>query len=515
MNHISRHFAAALLAGTAAATLSAQNLELEVAGGSTPGSMSFDLHPGLFAFEFGAILPSFGPGPTPLSLFDPNDARVLNIGSELLSAAWFGFMGLDGHLRIGPLALASVPALQDQTIFFQAITLGGLTTLVDRISNSNVIRLGIAGTFRDRNGSFQDDRAFATVLPRSDRTWMVIAGGRGGLLSQTAHRTTSIYDPITDTTSVGPQLTTPRSMHCQTQLADGRWLVTGGVNVTNDPQALCEVYDPALDTFTAVAPMLVPRMGHTATLLANGRVLVTGGLQAMTVVPTALSAVHDATATAEIYDPIANNWTASTSLRTPRCGHVAITRPDGRILFAGGISWDTVPIFGWLPTVRSTTDLYDPIANTMVAGPSMASARSMLDPVPLGNDRWLLAGGISSLSLTNLGTPTATAEIYNAVANTWTTVGSMATSRGMCKGWALDGTRFLLCGGANGTILSPNPLASSEIFSTATNTFTAGPPMNIPRAGLAVFLTPQGQIHVFGGGTTNNAISNTTEWYYF
>lgn len=514
MRHrLRRSFAALPLA--LAAALPAQNLELDVVGGSAPGSLAFDLWPGLYPYEFAAILPSFSSGPTPLALFDPADPRSMNIGTDLLGAAWYGFMGLDGHLRIGPLGMGAAPAFQDQAIFFQAITFQGTPTIVHRISNPNVIRLGNAGAFRDRLGSFQDDRAFATVLPRADRTWMVIGGGRGGLLSQVAHATTSIYDPLTELTQFGPQLTTARSMHCQTQLPDGRWLITGGVNVTNDPQAACEIYDPVADTFTAVAPMIVPRMGHTATLLANGRVLVTGGLQAMTTTPTALSAVRDATATAEIYDPAANSWTASTSLRTPRCGHVAITRPDGRILFAGGISWDTVIIIGWLPAVRSSTDLYDPVANTMVAGPSMSSPRSMIDPIPLGNHRWLVAGGISSLTLTNLGTPTATAEIYDAAANAWTTVGSMATARGMHKGWLLANGSALVSGGGNGTILAPVPLASSEIFSPATNTFSSGPSLNTARAGAAVFLTPHGQVHVFGGGTSNGAISNTTEWYYF
>jgi N-acetylneuraminic acid mutarotase len=287
------------------------------------------------------------------------------------------------------------------------------------------------------------------------------------------------------------------------------------VNVTNDPQASCEIYDPAADTWTSVGSMQVPRMGHTATLLADGRVFVTGGLQAMTVTPTPLSAVRDATNTTEIYDPITDTWTPAANLRTPRAGHVAIQRPDGRILLAGGISWDNVIIIGWLPTVRANCDLYDPIADTMVAGPSMQTARSMVDPLDLGGNRWLLAGGISSLTLTNLGTPTTAAEIYDAVANTWTPVGAMATARGNHKSWALGGGRFLLTGGANGNILNPVPLASTEVFSTATNAFTPGPAMNTARAGAAMFATPQGQVQLFGGGTTGGTISNSTEWYYF
>jgi hypothetical protein len=91
----------------------------------------------------------------------------------------------------------------------------------------------------------------------------------------------------------------------------------------------------------------------------------------------------------------------------------------------------------------------------------------------------------------------------------------LATARGNDKGWALGNGLFLLAGGANGSILSPTPLSTTEIFSTVTNTFSAGPAMTSARAGAAAYATPQGQIMLFGGATSGGLISNTTEWYYF
>ena len=72
--------------------------------------------------------------------------------------------------------MAAAPTFQDLAIYFQGVTLAGFPTIVDRISNVNVFRLGDANTFRDRIVTFQDDRAFATVLPRTDRTWMIVGG---------------------------------------------------------------------------------------------------------------------------------------------------------------------------------------------------------------------------------------------------------------------------------------------------------------------------------------------------
>jgi len=235
----------------------------------------------------------------------------------------------------------------------------------------------------------------------------------------------------------------------------------------------------------------------------------------MTVTPTQLSALHDVTNTAEIYDPVTDGWTPTANLRTPRAAHSAILRPDGKVLLAGGISWDPVIIIGWLPTVRSSCDLYDPVTNAMVAGPAMVGPRSFVAPLELGNDKWLLAGGIAALSLTNPGTATAAAEIYDAVANTWTPTGAMANPRAFHSGWALGNGEFLLAGGAAGTILLPVPAADSERFSLQSGSFAPGPSLTIPRAAPAMIRTSLGQIHLFGGGSTNNTITNTTEFYYF
>jgi Galactose oxidase, central domain/Kelch motif len=510
-----RTFLSVVVSVGGALVLPAQSLELDVSGGSLPGILQLTTYPGAPA-EFVMFIPSALPGPTPVSLLDPNDPRQVDIGIDLLGLAWLGVTGLDGRAEV-PVPLGSAPALQDLPLYLQAVTFQFGATILDRISNPNQVRFGIAGTFRDRFVSFVNDRAFATVLPRSDRRWMVAGGARGQLLAQVATATTEIYDPRLDSFSPGPSLTTPRSLHTQTELGNGTFLITGGVNMTNDPQASCEIYDPVADTFTAVAPMGTPRTGHTATLLSNGRVLVTGGIQAMPVTPTQLQPIREIVATTEIYDPVTNTWAAGPNLATPRAGHVAITRPDGRVLFAGGISWDPNILFGWLPAVRRSCDLYNPANNTMGTAPQMAVARSLIDPVDLGSGRWLLAGGINGITIIpfNPGNPTAAAEIYDAVANTWTTVGSMATARGNQKGWAIGNGQFLLAGGANGSILSPTALSSTEIFSTATNTFGPGPALSTPRAGAAAFPTPHGQVQLFGGASSGTTISNTTEWYFF
>lgn len=505
-----------LAAGLLPTAAIAQSLELDVVGGSMPGPLTLVAQPALFPGEAIMIVPSTTGGPTPAQVFDPNDFRSLDIGLDLIGSAWITFANLQGVATVQT-SLGSVPALQDLPLYFQAVTFLWSPTILDRISNGNAMRLGLSGAFRDRSVFMFEQRAFGTALPRADRKTLVVGGARGQLLAQLATATTEIYDPGTDTFTLGPLMTTPRSMHTMTQLDDGRWLFAGGVDGANNPQGSCEVYDPATDMFTAVAAMNSPRMGHTATLLSDGRVFVSGGLEALTVTPTTLSAIRDAVDSTEIYDPVADTWTTAAPMLFPRAAHLALHRPDGKILLCGGISWKPNILFGWVPDVRSSCDLYDPATNTMVAGPSMAASRALTDPVEIAAGKWLVAGGMEGLSIIpfNAGNPTDAAEIYDAATNSWTTVGPLATARANHKAWAIGNGQFVLAGGGAGSILGPTPLATTEVFDINTNTFSPGPMMNSGRAGAGLFFTPQGQAMLFGGAATSSSITTTTEWYYY
>lgn len=484
-------------------------LALDVRAGSIPGALEMVLAQGSF-FEPCVVFVGVDPGPTPLAILDPGDPRQLQVGTQAW-AGFFGYFPMSGTFAIGPSAVPNAPNLAGLTFWFQGLTLGTVS-LVDRLSNPAAVRLELAGQFHTRAAlQLVDERAFAVAMPRDDRRWMVVGGGRGGLLALTAHRTTEIYDDVTDRFVPGPSMNTERAVHTATRLQDGRWLLVGGVDYNNDPQAACEVYDPAADVFAPVAPMATARMGHTATLLQDGRVLVAGGLTAIT--NAVLSTIANTTDTTEIYDPVANSWAPGPAMGTRRVGHVAIPRPDGRVLLAGGISYDLILVP--IPTVRTSSDLYDPATNTRSAGPGMQTPHSLVDPVPLGGDRWLVAGGISSVTLTNPGTPTAVAEIYDAVANSWSSAGSMATPRGSQRTFPLGNGQWLAVGGANGTIEVPVALASGEVYDSAANSWSPGPSLSVPRAAAAAILTTHGQVHVMGGGTSLGAIATSSDWYYF
>ena len=58
-------------------------------------------------------------------------------------------------------------------------------------------------------------------------------------------------------------------------------------------------------------------------------------------------------------------------------------------------------------------------------------------------------------------------------------------------------------------------LDTTEIFDPSTNTFSAGPVMNSPRAAAGMLFMPQGQVFLFGGASTNATVTASTEWYFF
>src|SRR5207244_3007336 len=90
-----------------------------------------------------------------------------------------------------------------------------------------------------------------------------------------------------------------------------------------------EIYDPDLGTWSATGPMLAPRTRHAAALLRNGRVLVGGG-------ECDSSCPSLAVASAELFDPRTNTFSATSPMRLPRMFHAFVALPDGSVLVAGG-----------------------------------------------------------------------------------------------------------------------------------------------------------------------------------
>lgn len=148
--------------------------------------------------------------------------------------------------------------------------------------------------------------------------------------------TARYYDAMFDTWHAvsAPELQVQPSL---VTLPDGSVLAVGGngggelVGHANTV-ATVRAFDPALAKWTDLAPMAEPRERAQVALLADGRVLVAGGMQRTSDAsgqPRLLSST-------EIYDPVADSWSNGPALPEPRAGGTALTLRDATVLVLGG-----------------------------------------------------------------------------------------------------------------------------------------------------------------------------------
>ncbi|GAB2491100.1 hypothetical protein GCM10027082_47750 [Comamonas humi] len=273
-----------------------------------------------------------------------------------------------------------------------------------------------------------------TLLP-SGR--LLVAGGRG--LSSAEY-----YDEDNDTwTATGPMNAVHES-GAAVLLPTGEALVIGGLGAIGNSGNAVERYDTATNTWAQRAPMLTIRHDFTATLLHDGRVLVAGGF-----------ATNNRTANAELYDPSSNTWTATGALAHARSGHTATLLPSGKVLVAGGVSGA-----GGSSASVLEAELYDPAtglwspAGTLPPGTGGISPGATLLP----SGQVLLTGGFDPISAAH-----ASSQLYDPVANAWTSAPPLTTARGLHASVLLPMGHVLAVGGLDNTGAGV-PLSSAERY---------------------------------------------------
>jgi hypothetical protein len=321
----------------------------------------------------------------------------------------------------------------------------------------------------------------ATLLWNSK---VLIAGGTDSSFLATA--TAELYDLVTGTFSPTTNMTVPRANHTATLMEDGRVLVVGGhrFNFPNSALASAEVYDPATEIFTAVGNLMTARQDHTATLLADGKVLVAGGFGASQIGLTG----------AELYDPMTTTFSPTGSLNAGRGEFTATLLINGMVLVAGGYTAFPDP-------ARATAELYDPATRIFSLTGSMTAPRGSHTASLLSDGRVLVAGGFTAFP--NLGAAHQTTEVFDATSNSFVADASMAAARGRHASATLPGGDVIIAGGANSF--------GSPVLSAVLYTHDATPPtLTVPDAVYEDGTSPAGAVVTYSVTAVDDFDPNPT-----
>jgi hypothetical protein len=238
-----------------------------------------------------------------------------------------------------------------------------------------------------------------------------IAGGHGftGTIGINA---TSIFDPVANQWSAGPNMNFARWYPTLTKLGDGRLVAISG-NITSTTWAdTPEIYDPVKNKWTTIAGISTAQVHEEeyplSFLLPSGKILT----------------IASSVASAYVLDPIAPTWSAVGG-RTLYNGSAVMYQP-GKILYSGGgTPLDSNAV---AQATAQVIDLTAPSPSWQATG-TMNAARYAHTLVVLPDGKVLAIGGGGDLNQTDLASGPLSSEEWDPATGRWTLLASMDVPR--------------------------------------------------------------------------------------
>jgi N-acetylneuraminic acid mutarotase len=266
-------------------------------------------------------------------------------------------------------------------------------------------------------------------------------------------------------------------------LLDGRVLSGTPWNWSDQPVLPAEIWDPATESWSVTGTQVVPSNGSPAVALPDGRVLVAGGI----VWDSFNGGTDHPLARTEIWDPATGEWTRVGDMSTPRTGH-ALALVAGRALICGGFSeYPDAPGLDTCELFDAETGTWSPAARRNHPGASALAT--------LKDGRLLLTGGTQESGGNK--PELQTAEIYDPAARTWRPVAPMLEKRAGHALTVLSDGRVLATGGAQGYFSYST--TSAEVFDARTGQWSRTASMERTRRFHGAVLLPNGEVLVVGG----------------
>ena len=287
------------------------------------------------------------------------------------------------------------------------------------------------------------------------------------------------------------------------------------------------------NTWTSGAPIPTAVVSPAGTGVVKGKIYVVGGQDSS----------GNAIADTQIYDPVANTWTAGVSLPTPTENGSAAVVKNILYLFGGytgteytNAVWAFNPkTHTWttkspMPTLRASTGAVATKTGIIyvIGGEMNGNRLNTVESYDPATDTWTeeapLLVGKSEASVGLVGKTIVAAdgytssedtgdnESYNLATNSWTSLKSDPTPRNTVCGGAI-GTQMYIAGGYPGGGPGTPALALNESFKASKNTWTtlASLPQATMFPGSAVY---KGQLYCIGGWTAfQRTVLNNVQIY--
>lgn len=270
----------------------------------------------------------------------------------------------------------------------------------------------------------------------------------------------SSFLPLNGGAAVSPNLVTARSSHTQTTLLDGRVLICGGnVGATGtSPGAATssvEIFDPYTGIVATIDPMNVPRAAHTAILLPDGRVIVAGG------------------SSWQAFSPDSDSWSNPVAMMRSRTSHAAVLLTD----FDGVDGDDRVLLIAGSGSGADSMELINPTSMTStLLSPTLAVGVNDLAAIRLADGDVLIVAG------QNVSTGDTISDVYrlDPVTPTLTPLDDVPNRPDGISDHeiARNGRYVIIFGGEQQVAGADTELNYAAIFDTDSDTWIADGTMN-------------------------------------
>ena len=349
----------------------------------------------------------------------------------------------------------------------------------------------MAASVSERSGSFSPTGEMTSARSLHTATELangsvLIAGGYDTTMATLA--SAEIYDPITGLFVATGAMGAGRVAAEATQLRNGKILMVGGQDASGNAIASAELYDPITGTFFPTGSLLTARINPTVTLLKNGRVLVAGGYEG--------TSHGTPLATAEIYKPKTGRFVETGSMQTARRNATATLLRDGSVLVAGGYNGEAV----------NSPEVFNPKSNSFSLAAEMSTPRRYPTASLLPSGAVLMTGGFATAT----GDVLSSSERLMRSSWPWATGagqliedGMMHVARARHTATKVNRNSILMAGGYDGVV----PLASAELYDIARQSFKETGSMHTPRYRHTATLLQNGAVLIAGGADANGALA--------